>query len=98
VYSEYTIWIQSKLPFVNSVRTSPAISNPISPWRSRGTVRRSASTFPHKSAADGRIGAMRAAAKDLDKMIASWGSTEGELMDEYKQIQRSAREKKRSAK
>jgi len=42
--------------------------------------------------------AMRAAAKDLDKMIASWGSTEGELMDEYKQIQRSAREKKRSAK
>jgi hypothetical protein len=41
---------------------------------------------------------MRAAAKDLDKMIASWGSTEGELMDEYKQIQRSAREKKRSAK
>lgn len=42
--------------------------------------------------------AMRAAAKDLDEMIASWGATEDELMDEYKQIQRSAREKKRNAK
>jgi len=42
--------------------------------------------------------AMRAAAKDLDEMIASWGASEDELMDEYKQIQRSAREKKRSAK
>jgi antitoxin (DNA-binding transcriptional repressor) of toxin-antitoxin stability system len=41
--------------------------------------------------------AMRAAAKDLDEMIASWG-TEEELMDEYKQIRRSAREKKRNAK
>jgi antitoxin (DNA-binding transcriptional repressor) of toxin-antitoxin stability system len=41
--------------------------------------------------------AMRAAAKDLDEMIASWGASEGELMDEYKQIQRSAREKKRRA-
>jgi len=29
--------------------------------------------------------AMRAAAKDLDEMIASWGATEDELMDEYKQ-------------
>jgi hypothetical protein len=42
--------------------------------------------------------AIRAAAKDLDEMIASWGATEDELMDEYKQIQRSAREKKRNAK
>ena len=42
--------------------------------------------------------AMRAAAKDLDEMIASWGATEDELMDEYKQIQRFSREKKRSAK
>jgi len=41
--------------------------------------------------------AMRAAAKDLDEMIASWGASEGELMDEYKHIQRSAREKKRRA-
>jgi hypothetical protein len=42
--------------------------------------------------------AMRAAAKDLDEMIASWGTTEDGLMDEYKQIHRSAREKKRNAK
>lgn len=42
--------------------------------------------------------AMRAAAKDLDEMIASWGATEDELMDEYKQIHRSDREKKRNAK
>ena len=42
--------------------------------------------------------AMRAAAKDLDEMIGSWGATEEELMDEYKQIHRSAREKKRNAK
>jgi len=42
--------------------------------------------------------AIRAAAKDLDEMIASWGATEDKLMDEYKQIQRSAREKKRNAK
>src|ERR1700693_3606388 len=42
--------------------------------------------------------AMRAAAKDLDEMIASWGAKEEELMDEYRQIRRSAREKKRNAK
>ncbi len=41
--------------------------------------------------------AMRAAAKDLDEMIASWGATEEELMQEYKQIRRAAREKKRDA-
>jgi hypothetical protein len=50
----------------------------------------------HSRAAE--LEAMRAAAKDLDEMIASWGASENELMDEYKQIQRSAREKKRSAK
>jgi len=42
--------------------------------------------------------AMRAAAKDLDEMIASWGATEDELMEEYKGIRQSAREKKRNAK
>ena len=42
--------------------------------------------------------AMRAAAKDLDEMIASWGSGEEELMEEYKEIRRAAREKKRNAK
>jgi antitoxin (DNA-binding transcriptional repressor) of toxin-antitoxin stability system len=40
---------------------------------------------------------MRAAAKELDEMIASWGATEDQLMQEYKQIRRDAREKKRNA-
>ena len=38
--------------------------------------------------------AMRAAAKDLDAMIASWGANEDELIEEYKEIRRTAREKK----
>ena len=42
--------------------------------------------------------AMRAAAKDLDKMIASWGAPEDELMNEYKEIRRAARERKRNIK
>jgi antitoxin (DNA-binding transcriptional repressor) of toxin-antitoxin stability system len=42
--------------------------------------------------------AMRAAAKDLDAMIASWGASEDELMEEYQGIRRTAREKKRNAK
>ena len=41
---------------------------------------------------------MRAAAKDLNTMIATWGASEGELMKEYKEIQQSSREKKRNAK
>ena len=41
--------------------------------------------------------AMRAAAKDLDEMIASWSASEDELMEEYKGIRRAAREKKRNA-
>ena len=44
------------------------------------------------------IEAMRAAAKDLDQMIASLGASEDDLMDEYKEIRRNAREKKRNAK
>jgi hypothetical protein len=39
--------------------------------------------------------AMRAAAKDLEAMIASWGASEDELMEEYKEIRQAAREKKR---
>jgi len=42
--------------------------------------------------------AMRAAAKELDEMIASWGASEDELMEEYKTIRRTAREKKRHGK
>jgi hypothetical protein len=34
--------------------------------------------------------AMRAAAKDLDEMIASWGANEGELMEEYKEIRQAS--------
>ena len=45
-----------------------------------------------------QLEAMRAAAKELDAMIASWGASEAELMAEYKQIRRTAREKKRNAK
>src|SRR6266700_1335326 len=41
--------------------------------------------------------AMRAAAKDLDQMIDSWGAGEEELMQEYKEIRGAAREKKRNA-
>jgi hypothetical protein len=45
-----------------------------------------------------QIEAMRAAAKELDAMIAFWGGTEDELMAEYRQIRHAAREKKRNAK
>jgi len=51
-----------------------------------------------KRSREAELDAMRAAARDLDEMIASWGATEDELMDEYKQIHRSVREKKRNAK
>jgi antitoxin (DNA-binding transcriptional repressor) of toxin-antitoxin stability system len=45
-----------------------------------------------------QVQAMRAAAKDLDAMIAGWGASEDELMEEYKDIRRASREKKRNAK
>jgi hypothetical protein len=44
------------------------------------------------------VDAMRAAAKELDAMIASWGASEDDLMQEYKEISRAGREKKRNAK
>jgi antitoxin (DNA-binding transcriptional repressor) of toxin-antitoxin stability system len=46
------------------------------------------------------LAAMRAAARELDAMIAAWGASEDELMREYKAIRRAAREqkKKKSAK
>ncbi len=44
------------------------------------------------------VEAMRAAAKDLDAMIATWGASEDELLEEYKEIRQSSREKKRIAK
>jgi antitoxin (DNA-binding transcriptional repressor) of toxin-antitoxin stability system len=42
--------------------------------------------------------AMRAAAKDLDAMIATGGASEDELMGEFKEIRRASREKKRNSK
>lgn len=44
------------------------------------------------------VDAMRAAAKELDAMIATWATPEEELMQEYKEIRRAGREQKRNAK
>ena len=44
------------------------------------------------------VEAMRAAAKELDAMIATWGASEDELMQEYKEIPRTNRGKTRNAK
>jgi hypothetical protein len=44
------------------------------------------------------VEAMRAAAKELDAMIAHWGASEDELMQEYKEIRRTSREEKRKPK
>ena len=44
------------------------------------------------------IEAMRAAAKELDAMIAAWGSSENELMREHRENQHASREKKRNSK
>lgn len=44
------------------------------------------------------VEAMRAAAKELDAMIAAWGTSEAELMEEYKEIRRASRDKQRNAK
>ena len=44
------------------------------------------------------VEAMRAAAKELDAMIAEWGASENELIQEYKKIRRTSREKKRKSK
>ncbi len=43
-----------------------------------------------------QLQAIRAAAKQLDAMIASWRVSENELLSEYKQIRRGGREKKRN--
>jgi hypothetical protein len=44
------------------------------------------------------VEAMRAAAKELDAMIAAWGASDDELMREYKEIRRNSRESKRKSK
>jgi len=50
-----------------------------------------------KQSRKAQILAMRAAAKHLDRIIASWGASEDELMKEYKTIRTTARAKKRNA-
>lgn len=52
----------------------------------------------HRQTRTAKVDAMRAAAKDLDAMIASWGASEDELMQEFKEIRRASRAKKRNAK
>ena len=52
----------------------------------------------HKRDRKAEIVAMRAAARELDTMIAAWGASEDELMDEYKEIRSAARAKKDSGK
>jgi hypothetical protein len=52
----------------------------------------------HKRSRNAEVEAMRAAARDLDSMIAEWGASEDELMREYKEIRRASREKKRNSK
>jgi antitoxin (DNA-binding transcriptional repressor) of toxin-antitoxin stability system len=42
------------------------------------------------------LGAMRAAAKELDSMIAAWETSEDELMNEFREIRRAGREARRS--
>ena len=44
------------------------------------------------------VAAMRAAAKELDAMIATWGASEDELMEEYREIRQSSRAKKQNVK
>jgi antitoxin (DNA-binding transcriptional repressor) of toxin-antitoxin stability system len=39
------------------------------------------------------VEAMRAAAREFDAMIAAWGASEDELMDDYKGIRRASRER-----
>lgn len=51
----------------------------------------------HKKSRKAEVEAMRAAAKELDSMIAAWGSSEEELMQEFKEIRRASRDKKRIA-
>ncbi len=50
-----------------------------------------------KKSRKAEVDAMRAAAKELDAMIAAWDASEDELMQEYKEIRRAGREKKRNA-
>jgi antitoxin (DNA-binding transcriptional repressor) of toxin-antitoxin stability system len=50
-----------------------------------------------KKSRKAEVDAMRAAAQELESMIAAWGASEDELMQEFKEIRRVSREKKRNA-
>jgi hypothetical protein len=52
----------------------------------------------HQHSRKAKFEAMRAAAKELDAMIAAWGASEDELMRDYKEIRRASRERKRNSK
>ena len=51
-----------------------------------------------KKSRKAEVDAMRAAAQELDAMIAAWGGPEDELIEDYKEVRRAGREKKRNAK
>jgi len=70
------------------------------PFRARAASITSAATslISPRGKRKAELEALRAAARDLDKMIASWGASEDDLMEEYKGIRRAAREKKRNGK
>jgi hypothetical protein len=97
VYREYAIWKPSKLAreFRENLAGYLESDKPLAITRHGETL---GFYIPaQKRSPKAELQAMRAAAKDLDEMISSWRATEDELMDEFKQIRRSAREKKRNA-
>ena len=54
-------------------------------------------TAKHFCSADGRFDVVLEPAA-LDAMIAAWGASEDELIEEYQEIRRVSREKKRNVK
>ena len=53
---------------------------------------------PQKRSRKAEVEATRAAAKELEAMIAAWGATVDELMEQYEEVRRASRDKKRNAK
>jgi hypothetical protein len=83
----------------SSARTSRATWRPESRLPSLDMARPLAFYIPaQKKSRKAEVDAMRAAAKELDAMIAAWGASEDDLMQEYKEIRRAGRGKKRNAK
>lgn len=50
-----------------------------------------------KKSRKAEVEAMRAAAKELDSMIAAWGVSGDELLEEFQELRRAGREKRRNA-